>query len=128
MDVKYKAKFVKCKGRESSLTSICQNPMFARWSGPNSTTEHATHVFATYRTSLSTLRVGIRLIYIFNCMTTFYFMTTFISPQFEVFIFVFLNCMTTFLFLFLFQFLDCCRNEGKRFKFLVEDVSVVFSG
>ena len=61
-------------------------------------------------------------------MTTFYFMNTFISPQFEVFIFVFLNCMTTFLFLFLFQFLDCCRNEGKRFKFLVEDVSVVFSG
>ena len=70
MDVKYKAKFVKYKGRESSLTtfvhsssfessltSICQNSMFARWSGPKSTAQHATHILAVYQMSLATLEV-----------------------------------------------------------------------
>ena len=67
--------------------NICRNPMFARWSGPKITAEHAIHVLAAYRTSLAALQAEQ--------------VSSYLHPQFEFFIFVSLNCMTTF-FIFIF--------------------------
>ena len=94
-----KTKFVKCKGRESSLTTLftihhmkvhlrafVETPCLLGEVG-----QRASHsmphmsLLYTERRCYTTGRAGIRLIYIINCMTAF------ISPPFEVFFFLFLS-------------------------------------